>query len=87
MLVATVVFLIILIHNPKRRFLRAAWYALGVGIFNITPFATITFEVIKEFLNKGFQIQLHSVTPSSPWLNAMLFILAGFLFLLDHKQK
>jgi hypothetical protein len=84
LLLATIVFIVVIIANPKRRFFRVACFSLGVPIFNLSPVSILVFEYIRELL----PIKLHPVTSTaSPWLNIFLVILAGLLFILDSKQK
>ena len=83
-----------LLVNPKRRFYRAAFRVLSIGLstvgmINLLPALNTQFNFIKVENNQLLEFFFRLNIDEEPWLNALLLILtfglAGYLFYRDSQ--
>jgi GTPase SAR1 family protein len=79
------VYLILFLNNPKRRFFRAASLSLISSILGASSWFTGKWGYISS--DEKTRIALEVGVPMDMILSLSLFCLAGFLFYLDSKQK
>lgn len=73
-----IIFLIISMFNPERRFFRIAIVSLGMATIHL-PFEMFLVKPEYGYINIG--------SLSIPWLGICFVILSGFLFFLDFKMN
>ncbi len=73
--IALILFFIMIIFNPKRRFLRIGLGLLTLGSMSLSP-------SFIDWISKILNLNIHI----NPWIGALLIIGSFFLFFLDHKM-
>ncbi|MBN2826129.1 MAG: hypothetical protein JXQ76_12440 [Campylobacterales bacterium] len=78
-----VIFLVMVMNNPKRRFFRLGVSTLIMGVLQFTPISGLIKIPENSFLYGHLQINSSDVT----YLGLLLVVLSGFLFWLDSKER
>ncbi|WP_246499680.1 COR domain-containing protein [Thiothrix unzii] len=82
-----IVYVLMFLNNPKRRFFRAAWFAFFGFLVSASPWITGKFGYSANTSESKTGFELEWGIPMDAVLSALLLVLAGFLFHLDSKQK
>ena len=82
-----IVYVLMFLNNPKRRFFRAAWFAFFGFLVSASPWITGKFGYSANTPESKTGFALEWGEPMNVVLSALLLVLAGFLFHLDSKQK
>jgi hypothetical protein len=79
--VAILIFITMLMFNPKRRFFRVALSTLFLGLFQFSSFSGLLVIPENDFIH-GF-IKINELT--IPWFGILLIVTSIILFILDYK--
>jgi hypothetical protein len=78
-----IVFLIMFLNNPKRRFFRMAWICILIGSSQFLSYSGIFIIPENKFIHGYLKIGENSI----PWFGVMMIIVALILFWFDAKNE
>lgn len=84
--IGIILFIVIMIFNPKRRFIRAAWIVLSsIGVINFLSLSIVGTIKLKENIFM-YDSVIKFTEHSNNVVSLGFIVLAGFLYWLDHRE-